>query len=84
MIVTWAFVEHLGLCHVTFRQPHPLSDLDERVGCRADGVDGQDGVECGGPGEGVPCVVHDALVVVVEAQRVHLLLRQLVEVVLLA
>lgn len=75
---TWTLVEHVGLCNITSGEPNPLSYLHHFA------PDGQDGVQGCASGEGVPRVVHDALVVVVQAQGVDLLVRQLVEVVLLA
>uniref|UniRef100_A0A6B0VDP4 Uncharacterized protein n=1 Tax=Ixodes ricinus TaxID=34613 RepID=A0A6B0VDP4_IXORI len=78
---TWAFVELVGLRDVPLGQAHPLADLGPPLGRVV--LLRQDGVQVRVLGEGVAGVVHDGLEVVRQAQRVDLLVGELVEVVLL-
>ena len=77
-------VERERLRNVPLAESDPLSDLGEFLPVGGQVLPRQDGIQVGALGEGVPGVVHDAVVVVLEAQGVDLLRGQPVEVVLLA
>lgn len=81
-VLTRTSVQLAGLSYIAGAELDPLTNL--RSDNHAWLATRQDGVQVVVAREGVAGVVHDAAVVVLFAQRVHVRRRQLVEVVLLA